>query len=98
MANPAPDRKDRKHYLVLRSRALRAHLIHDARPLAHSIASVESGWRMLGRVRQHPEWLAAAALGVRLLRSARLAALIRGTAFGVRTWRQLLPLLAAVPR
>lgn len=88
--------QDRKRQLVLKSRMLRAHLMHDVIPLSHSASAAESAARVLGRLRQHPEWIAAAALAVFLLRPARLAAWTRGTTLGMRTWRQMQPLLAAL--
>lgn len=88
--------QDRKHQLVLRSGKLRADLIEESVPLSHSLSATESAVRVLGRLRQHPEWIAAAAIGIFLLRPSRLAAWSRGTTFGVRTWRQLQPLLASL--
>lgn len=91
-----PSSQNRKRELVLKSRRLRAHLMHDVVPLSHSMNAAESAARILGRLRQHPEWIAAAAVAILLLRPSRLAAWTRGTAFGMRTWRQVQPLLAAL--
>ena len=90
------DAARRKHVLLLRSRTLRARLIHDTLGIAPTVGTIQSSLRILARVRQHPEWLATAALGLLLLRPARLTAWTRGVSFGLRTWRQLLPLLAAL--
>lgn len=87
---------DRKRYLILKSRSLRAHLMHDVVPLSHSLTAAESAARILGRLRQHPEWVAGAVLTIVLLRPSRIGRWVRGTALGVRAWRQLLPLLAGL--
>jgi hypothetical protein len=91
-----PDPATRKRQLVLKSRVLRAHLIHDAEPLAHALAAAESALHVLGRVRQHPGWLAGAALTVLLLQPRRISSWLRGTALGMRSWRRLLPLLMSL--
>lgn len=88
---------ERKHALILRSRALRARLLQDMSPLAHAAAGAESGARIVARVGRHPEWLAAGLLGVMLLRPGRLAAWARGMTLGLRVSR-FLPLLAAFRR
>ena len=94
----SPSPFERRHALILRSSALRARLLHDARPLAHTVAGAESGLRVAARVCRHPEWIAAGMLGMMLLRPGRLAAWARGATFGLRAGRGLLPLLAALRR
>ena len=94
MANAA--HPDRKRYLILKSRSLRAHLMHDVVPLSHSLTAAESAAHILGRLRQHPEWVVGAALAVVLLRPNRIGRWVRGTALGMRAWRQLLPLVTGL--
>ncbi len=83
----------RRRHLIAESVAQRAHLAQQAQPLAHTLDSLETATRIFTRIRQHPEWLVGAALGLIAIRPRRLSALLQLGTSGLRTWRQLAPAL-----
>jgi hypothetical protein len=83
----------RRRHLIAESLAQRAHLAQQTRPLAHTLGSLEIGIRIVERIRQHPEWLVGAALGLIAIRPRRLSALLQLGTNGLRTWSQLKPVL-----
>lgn len=92
------DRAARKRQLILKSHLLRTRLVHGSTPLVHALSTAESMCGVLGRLRQHPEWLAGGLLVLSLLRPARIAASLRGTTQGLRSWRRLQAMLASLRR
>lgn len=83
----------RRQMLIAECNLQRADLALQVRPLAYTLSSVNIGMRILGRVRQHPEWIAAATLGLFALRPRRLSAFFRFGSNGLRIWRHVQPLL-----
>jgi hypothetical protein len=83
----------RRRRLIDESAAQRAYLARQAQPLTHTLGSLETGIRIFERIRQHPEWLAAATIGLIAIRPHRLSALLQWGTSGLRTWRRLAPAL-----
>lgn len=84
---------EKRRRLLDENAALRANLMHQLVPLGHTLAMVDSGLRVAARVRRHPEWIAGAAAGLLLLGPRRVSVWLRNAATGLRTWRQVSPLL-----
>ena len=83
----------RRQRLIAQSIALRSDLQLQGESLGHSFSTAQIGLRVLDRIRRHPEWIAGAALGLVLVRPRRLSALLQMGTAGLRTWRQIMPLL-----
>jgi hypothetical protein len=83
----------RRQYLIAECHAQRAELALQAQPLAHTLEIVETGVRIVDRIRQHPGWLLGAAIGLLAIRPRRLSALLQLGTNGLRTWRQFAPAL-----
>lgn len=83
----------RRRHLLAEIDAQRTDLALQALPLAHTLHAFETGGRILERVRRHPEWIAAAALGLIAIRPRRLSALLRAAGDGLRAWRRFGPVL-----
>jgi hypothetical protein len=83
----------RRLHLLAECDAQRVDLLLQARPFGHALTSLETGVRIVDRVRRHPGWIAAAALGLMAIRPRRLSALLRAGSSGLRGWRALAPLL-----
>ena len=81
----------KRRQLIAESRAHRAALAHQLRPLAYRLESVDTGLRILAKLRQHPGWIAGAATGILLLTPRRLSSLFRVGSAGLRSWRSLEP-------
>jgi hypothetical protein len=79
--------------LIAQSIALRSDVAMQGEHLDHSLGTAQIALRVLDRVRKHPEWIAGAAIGLMLIKPRRLSALLRMGTAGLRTWRQLTPLL-----
>lgn len=71
----------------------REDLVQQALPLAYTVHSAETGAKILGRVAKHPGWIAAVAAGLVIIRPKRLSAMLRMGTKGIRTWRQLAPVV-----
>lgn len=76
----------------------RAELARQLNPLVHTSASISTGLRILDRLRRHPEWIAAGAAGLMLLKPRRLSAMLRFASHCLRTWRSLAPHLQMLLR
>jgi hypothetical protein len=83
----------RRQYLIAESAAQRAELAQQAQPLAHTLETVETGMRIVDRIRQHPGWLLGAVIGLFAIQPRRLSALLQLGTTGLRTWRQFAPAL-----
>ncbi len=81
----------KRRQLVVESNAQRAELVRQLHPLACQLESVDTGLRILARLRQHPGWIAGAAIGFLLLTPRRLSSLFRLGTRGLRSWRSLDP-------
>lgn len=86
----------RRRQLMAEIAIQRIDLAAQLQPLAHTLESAHIGLRIAGRLRRHPEWIAAGALGLMLITPRRLAALLRGATSGLRMWRVLAPQLQAL--
>jgi hypothetical protein len=86
----------RRQQLIAQSIALRSDVALQGQYLGHSLGTAQIGLRVLDRVRKHPEWIAGAALGLALIKPRRLSALLQMGTVGLRTWRQVTPLLQYV--
>jgi hypothetical protein len=86
----------RRQQLIAQSIALRSDVALQGQSLGHSLGTAQIGLRVLDRVRKHPEWIAGAALGLALIKPRRLSALLQMGIVGLRTWRQVTPLLQHV--
>jgi hypothetical protein len=83
----------RRQYLIAESAVQREELAQQAQPVARTLETVETGMRIVERIRQHPGWLLGAVAGLLALRPRRLSALLQFGTSGLRTWRQLAPAL-----
>jgi hypothetical protein len=83
----------KRQELIAQSIALRSDVALQGEYLGHSLSTAQIGLRMLDRIRKHPEWVAGAALGLVLIKPRRLSAFLRMGTVGLRTWRQVTPLL-----
>jgi hypothetical protein len=85
----------KRRQLIAESRAHRAELAHQLQPLAYRLESIDTGLRIFSKLRQHPGWLAGAALCIPLcilvLTPRRLSSLLRLGSAGLRSWRSLDP-------
>jgi hypothetical protein len=81
----------RRQRLVAECALQRADMAQQLQPLAHTLESVNTGVRILGRLRSHPGWIAAGVAGLMLVTPRRLSALLRTGSLGLRTWRSLAP-------
>lgn len=80
----------KRRQLLAESATLRVELVQQLRPWTYRLASMESGLRILGRIRQHPGWIAGAA-AVLLLIPRRLSSLVRLGLAGLRSWQSIAP-------
>ncbi|HYD96409.1 MAG TPA: YqjK family protein [Noviherbaspirillum sp.] len=83
----------KRQQLLAESHAQRAELAVQLQPLSWRLESVETGMRILRRVRRHPGWIAAGAAGLVLLTPRRLSSWLRAGAATIRTWRSIAPAL-----
>lgn len=81
----------RRQRLIAECGMQRADLTCQLQPLAHTLDAVHTGLRIIKRVRRHPEWIAAAALGLTMLMPRRLSSFMRMTTLGMRAWRMIAP-------
>jgi hypothetical protein len=86
----------RRRQLMAEIAIQRIDLATQLHPLAHTLESARIGLRIAGRLRRHPEWIAAGALGLMLITPRRLSALLRAGTSGLRTWRVVGPQLRAL--
>jgi len=86
----------KRRQLLAESAAQRIELARQLRPVAYRLESVDSGLRIVAKVRRHPEWIAGAALAVALIRPRRLSSLFRSGVSALRMWRSLEPTLRAL--
>ncbi|WP_019139504.1 YqjK family protein [Noviherbaspirillum massiliense] len=83
----------RRQQLVALSRAQRADLADQIQSLNHSAIAMGIGLRILDRVRRHPEWLLGLAFALAAIKPRRLSSALRLGAEGLRTWRNVMPML-----
>ena len=81
----------KRRQLLAESGAQRAELVRQLRPLAYRLESLDTGLRILTRIRQHPGWIAGAAAGILLLTPRRISSLLRLGASGLRSWQSIAP-------
>ncbi len=83
----------RRQRLIAECLMQRADLAQQMQPLGHTLQAMGTGLRILDRVRRHPGWIAAVALGLMIIRPSRLSSLLRLGSTGLRTWRLIAPSL-----
>lgn len=83
----------RRQLLIAESNVQRAELAMQVQPLVSALTSVQIGLRILDRIRKHPGWIAAVALGVMAIRPQRLSAFMRLGSASLRLLRHAIPLL-----
>lgn len=88
----------KRQRLIAESNVQRADLALQMQPLLHTLDSMDAGLRIVGRIRQHPEWIASLALGLALLTPRRLSSFFRSGSLGLRTWRSISPVLHMLMR
>lgn len=81
----------KRQRLIAECRLQRIDLLDQLQPLGQTLDSVNTGLRIIDRVRRHPEWIAAACLGLLMITPRRLSAWMRLGSMGLRTWRMLAP-------
>jgi hypothetical protein len=86
----------KRRQLLVESSAQRVELVQQLRPWAYRLDSLESGMRILGRIRLHPGWIAGTAAVVLLLTPRRLSSLIRLGTSGLRSWQSIAPTVKAL--
>lgn len=89
----------KRQQLLAESAALRAELADHTQSFAYTLDSVQIGLNIVDRIRKHPGWIAALALGLVVITPRRLSSFLRLGTAGVRTWRSVAPALQLlVPR
>lgn len=83
----------KRQMLIAECNAQRDDLTLQAHSFRHTLTSMEIGWRILGRVRQHPGWIVALTLGLIVITPRRLSSFVRLGSASLRMWRQAMPLL-----
>lgn len=83
----------KRQQLIAESIAQRADLALQLQPLGHRLDALNTGLRIVDRVRRHPGWLVALAAGVMLVTPRRLSSLMRLGSAGLRTWHSVAPTL-----
>lgn len=81
----------RRLMLIAESQALRTDLAQQALPLTYTMSSVNIGLRILDRIRKHPGWMVAAAVGLVAITPRRLSAFLQFGTAGLRLWRLAMP-------
>lgn len=81
----------KRRQLLAESSAQRAELARQLRPWAYRLESVDTGVRILGRIRHHPGWIAVAVAGILVLTPRRLSSLFRLGTSGLRSWQAIAP-------
>jgi hypothetical protein len=83
----------RREMLLAECEMQRRQLEIEMRPLVLGAESLQTGMRIVGKARKHPEWLALAALGLAMIKPRRLSSFMRLGTAGMRMWRQVRPFL-----
>lgn len=83
----------KRQHLLAECDAQRADLALQFDSLNHTLETVQTGLRIMDRVRTHPGWIAAAVVALIVVTPRRLSAAMRiGTSL-LRTWRVAAPTL-----
>ena len=83
----------KRRQLLAESGALRTELARQWQPWTFRLESMDTGLRILARMRQHPGWIAGAAAGLLLLTPRRLSSLFRLGTSGLRSWQTAAPVV-----
>ncbi|HZW23014.1 YqjK family protein [Noviherbaspirillum sp.] len=81
----------KRRQLLAESSAQREDLAQQIDAWSYRLQSVDTGLRILARIRQHPGWIAGAAAGLLLLTPRRLSSLLRLGVSGLRSWQSYAP-------
>lgn len=85
----------KRQQLRAESAAQREEVTAHLQAMTQSLQSVQVGLRIVDRVRRHPEWIAAVALGLLAVTPRRLSAFVRLGTLGLRAWRFVAPAVRA---
>lgn len=83
----------RRQELIARCEAQRSAMVTHTRSLSHATSALDSALGILGRIRRHPGWIVALAVGIIAIKPRRLSALFHGSAIALRTLRTVAPLV-----
>lgn len=81
----------KRQQLLAESETLRAKLADHTQSLAYTLDSVQIGLNIVDRIRKHPGWIAALALGLVVITPRRLSSFLRLGTIGVRAWHSVAP-------
>ena len=83
----------RRQRLIAECELQRGDMAQQVQPLLLTAASLQVGLRIVGKVGKHPGWIAAAAVGLAVIRPRRVSALMRIGTAAMQVWGQVRPLL-----
>lgn len=81
----------KRRQLLAESSEQRTELVRQLQPWGYRLESMESGLRIVGRLKRHPGWIAGAAAALLLLTPRRLSAIVRLGVSGLRSWQSVAP-------
>lgn len=81
----------KRQRLIAQCIAQRSDFALQMRPLTYTLESVDTGLRIMDRIRRHPGWIAAIAAGLVMITPRRLSLLLRFGTAALRTWRSIAP-------
>lgn len=83
----------KRQHLIAECIAQRSELAMQLQPVVHTMEAVNTGLRIVDRVRQHPGWIAGTAVALLVITPHRISSALRLGTSVVRTWRSMAPTL-----